>query len=147
MCTGEWRTMAVDDLVAFLNARYTEAEAMAAVVHIGSCATMTGAAIVYGVPATCDCGQPELIRADVAAKRRITRLHGDGGESMGYLKEGGYGIHEHACTVCGTRGEFGVLWPCTTLRLLAAPFAGHPDFRMEWSVAIAEHSGPDYREG
>lgn len=120
--------MAVDDLVAFLNARYAEAEAMAAVVHIGSCATMTGAAIVYGEPATCDCGAPELIRADVASKRRIVTwaLDDDSGERTPIRADG---------MINGEWGSGDIDPPELTeqlLRLLTTPFAQHPDYRKEW---------------
>lgn len=65
---------------------------------------------------------PARVLADVAAKRRIIDLHAhcpeqawDGSNITGDCREC---IDEH--------------YPCGTLRLLALPFADHPDYREEW---------------
>lgn len=61
-------------------------------------------------------------RADIEAKRRIVELHG--------------GSHE--CSVYDHRGDVdNGHWcidaeDCSTMRLLALPYAGHPDYREEW---------------
>jgi hypothetical protein len=75
---------------------------------------------------------PKAVLADIASKRAVVTLHSDGGESPGYLPDGGYGMLQHACTDCGTHGEWGIPWPCLTLRLLGAVFDEHPDYREEW---------------
>lgn len=75
---------------------------------------------------------PARALAEVAATRRIIDLHSDGGSSQGYT-ESGYDVMQHACETCGSFGEYGVPWPCPTLRLLALPYASHPDYRAEWS--------------
>jgi hypothetical protein len=48
------------------------------------------------------------------AKRRIVELH--------RAKDNGF------CTHCNWK------WPCVTLRLLALPYADHPDYQPEWRV-------------
>ena len=70
--------------------------------------------------------------AESKAKRLIGLLHSDNGESQGYMPDGSYGDHPHACLTCGTFGEYAVPWPCPTLQLLALPYAGHADYRDEW---------------
>ena len=74
---------------------------------------------------------PARVLAECEAKRRIVEGHRDGGESQGYLPDR-YGDMDHACTTCGTFGEYGEPWPCSTLRALALPYADHPDWREEW---------------
>lgn len=67
---------------------------------------------------------PARVLADVAAKRRIIDLHAhcpeqawDGSNITGDCREC---IDEH--------------YPCGTLRLLALPFADHPDYREEFRL-------------
>lgn len=67
---------------------------------------------------------PARVLADVAAKRAILELHGGG----------------HECSTYDHRGEIdNCTWVmdggCTTVLLLAQPFAGHPDFDPAWAVA------------
>ena len=52
--------------------------------------------------------------AEREAKRRIVELHHTAGRS---------GL----CDECHSK-----VWPCPTLRLLALPYADHPDYREEW---------------
>lgn len=52
---------------------------------------------------------PRRVLADVAAKRAIVALH--------------------PCDDCGAGDD-----PCITLRLLAQPYVGHPDFDPAWRV-------------
>ena len=73
------------------------------------------------------------VLAECEAKRRIVELHADGGNSQGY-DDTGYGEYDHACTECGAFGEYGIEWPCATLRALAYVYAGHPDYRQEWKL-------------
>jgi Family of unknown function (DUF6221) len=66
---------------------------------------------------------PARVLADVAAKRAIVALHDD---------EGG----AHECV--GHDSAWGTVTDyerdCRTLRLLAAPYADHPDFDPAWAV-------------
>lgn len=110
-------------IVEFLLARLDEWESDADSTH-GSCSSEIGLA--------CDCGLPNLIRADVAAKRRIIELHRPiedkswlSGEPNNWLW----------CTSCGSTDDRPIAYPCDTLRLLAQPYADHPDFDPAWSVA------------
>lgn len=61
---------------------------------------------------------PAYVLADIAAKRQILVLHH---EDQGFCIEDEY---------FPTRDP----WPCVTVRLLAAPFADHPDFDPAWRV-------------
>lgn len=74
---------------------------------------------------------PARVLAECEAKRRIVGLHADGGESQGFTAKGCDG-YEHACEECGAHGEYGIAWPCDTLRALAAVYADHPDYLPEW---------------
>jgi hypothetical protein len=71
------------------------------------------------------------VLAECEAKRRIVALHGDGGHTVGWTKDV-YGGVDHACLECGTFDEYGVEWPCTTLRILALLYTDHPDYVEEW---------------
>ncbi|MDQ3577454.1 MAG: DUF6221 family protein [Actinomycetota bacterium] len=75
---------------------------------------------------------PARVLADVEAKRRTLSEHApveSGAATGGYL-----------CRVClnpATTGGWAEDWypqthPCQTVRLLALPFAAHPDYREEW---------------
>ena len=60
---------------------------------------------------------PAYVLADVEAKRRIVDLH----------------TGEHECPRDGDNcGYWHEDEACTTLRLLALPYAEHPDYRQEW---------------
>lgn len=63
---------------------------------------------------------PARVLAEVTAKRAIVELH----EPYASESHGGA-----ACWVCGPGG---FPWPCTTLRLLAMPYADHADYREDW---------------
>lgn len=70
---------------------------------------------------------PARVLAECEAKRRIVESHEDAGKS--WSRSGGI---EHACSMCGTADEYPVEWPCLTLRLLALPYADHPDYDQSW---------------
>ena len=56
-----------------------------------------------------------------ASVARVREMHVDGGESRGYFPgEKGYGWRDHCCIECGSIGEYGVEWPCPTIRALDA---------------------------
>lgn len=68
---------------------------------------------------------PERVLAECAAKRRLAELHSDDEE---------LGAHECPESVRRHPADRGTGFelPCLTLRLLAAPYVGHPDFDPDW---------------
>ncbi|MCX4543759.1 DUF6221 family protein [Streptomyces sp. NBC_01565] len=67
---------------------------------------------------------PARVLAEVDAKRRIVALHSDStGHSCSITDKTGYELNY--ADVAGDEA-------CTTLRLLALPYADHPDYRQEW---------------
>ena len=87
---------------------------------------------------------PEFVLADVAAKRQIIHEHLDDGmwkhaEDGSLVRAGPLGDRCSSCLDDGplaaeAGNEFAEMrpYPCRTLRLLALPYAGHPDYREEW---------------
>jgi len=74
---------------------------------------------------------PTRVLADIEAKRQLVKLHGRATLCAG----GGARYFETTivCCSCEPNHQFPELsWPCTTLRLLALPYADHPDYREEW---------------
>ena len=63
---------------------------------------------------------PRAVLADVAAKRAIVELHRPNAEG-------------DLCTMCTETGPDAQGWPCDTVRLLALPYAEHPDFDPSWT--------------
>jgi hypothetical protein len=64
---------------------------------------------------------PARVLADIDAKRQIVKQH----QPVGY---GGVCL-----SLCHTRAPGQPqTWPCLTLRLLAVPYADHPDYREKW---------------
>lgn len=69
---------------------------------------------------------PERVLAEVEAKRRTMECHESWVAANG----------ETICGRCGREhvdGRPGGHFPCQTLRLLALPYAEHPDYRTEWT--------------
>lgn len=63
----------------------------------------------------------DLDRAEAEVKRLredIRSIHADAGPSQGFFSESGYSERDHCCGTCGEHGEYGVEWPCATVRLL-----------------------------
>lgn len=60
-------------------------------------------------------------KAEVARLRekvaRVEVLHSDAGRSQGYFGDG-YSEHDHCCATCGSLGEYGVEWPCATVKAI-----------------------------
>ncbi|MEU8829364.1 DUF6221 family protein [Streptomyces sp900116325] len=75
---------------------------------------------------------PARVLAEVEAKRQLVKLHG-----RATLRAGGgaqYFATETVCRSCEPNHQFPERsWPCPTLRLLALPYADHPDYRPEWA--------------
>jgi uncharacterized protein DUF6221 len=61
---------------------------------------------------------PATVLRMVEADRRLLELHRDKGDSPGYT-ESGYGYIDHCCATCGVFGEYGVPWPCATIKIRA----------------------------
>ena len=76
---------------------------------------------------------PARVLAECAAKRAIVARHSDGGCPVGWTKDV-YGGVDHACLECGTFDEYGVAWPCPTLRILAQPYCDREGWRDEWAT-------------
>lgn len=108
------------DLIAFLNARLDEDEAAAWAVHdVNKCDALLyeeDMADAARRDPDCDCGQPARVLREVEAKRAIVKLHAaEPGQHPDFC---GHDLHE---------------LPCLTLRLLAAVWNDHPDYRQEWA--------------
>lgn len=73
---------------------------------------------------------PARVLADCEAKRRIVGLHARIDTSL-YGYPGGDQI-KATCHAC--RSTTLDNWPCPTLRLLAQPYADHPDFDERWRL-------------
>ena len=86
---------------------------------------------------------PARVLAEVEAKRRMLELHVP--EPSGYIN----GVYQMAsepigdpfCSHCANlcHSSSGIMcdnpdapWPCPTVRILALPYADHPDYREQW---------------
>lgn len=110
-------------LVEFLRARYDEEE------HLAQCGDQRSPDMglrldddLYWVSVT-----PARVLADVESKRRITAEHTT--SEAGEFEGKSYTLMW--CPTCRSDGE------CPTLRLLALPYAKHPDFLPEWAFPVA----------
>jgi hypothetical protein len=65
---------------------------------------------------------PARVLREVEAKRRLLDLHEPGTQEY---------VDGDVCMVCTLQGD-GPYYPCDTLRLLALPYADHPDYREDW---------------
>ena len=60
------------------------------------------------------------VRRLQAIVKRVRELHQDEGQSQGYFPgDRDYGKRDHCCGTCGEYGEYGVEWPCPTVRAIA----------------------------
>ena len=100
-------------LTAFLTARLDEAAAT----------LPRGEALcnVIGHHAGSDPSCPQFIADRIAADRAIVSAHTS---DDGTFCDTCHDYHRHD----------GVPWPCPTLRWLARPYAGHPDYLPEWAL-------------
>ena len=141
------------DLVAFLRARLDEDHRIAAVAA-GMDAGSSWVADDYDVLGDGTAAEatsfpqaehiarhdPARVLREVAAKRRILFAH----EPV-LLRKGSGADYYVTATVCRTCGGTDALYddgtappdrpaayPCPTLRLLALPYADHPDYQEEW---------------
>lgn len=74
---------------------------------------------------------PARALAECAAKRAIIQEHGNG---LTYTSPWCETCAEWWASEMG-EGPPGVAWPCTTLKAVAAVYAGHPDYQQEWANA------------
>lgn len=77
---------------------------------------------------------PEQVEAECEAKRRIVELHECIDDRDAYPHVPLYcnpcqTVDGYGCEAIGDRG----VWPCGTMKALAAIYADHPDFREEWA--------------
>lgn len=74
---------------------------------------------------------PARVLREIEAKRQLVKLHG-----RATLRAGGgaqYFDTTIVCRTCEPSYQFPEMsWPCSTLRLLALPYADHPDYRESW---------------
>lgn len=121
----------MNDLVEFLNARYHEELAEA-----GKLPEADDHAVdqwVIKFEETGDWDSYSYLRiskarvlAEVEAKRKLLDEHQDVNDgSCGTCVDGRWGYPTHG-------GSSPQQWPCTTVRILALPYAEHPDHREEW---------------
>lgn len=149
-----------DDLVEFLRARIDEEAAVAeSAGGLSERWETSGDGDVYDGPTPIAVGprggglydvgahiarhDPARVLADVAAKRRIVELHAldvrtrpaQFSEATGDL------LHdveyEVTCDTCGWASQDPTSG-CGTLRLLAIPYADHPDYRETWTLPYYE---------
>lgn len=96
----------MNELIEFLRARLDEDE------YIAEQLEPTGATARLG-----DHVESERLILDLHEWRLVEGRDGDGMEREGWF-----------CRTCWGEDRY----PCTTLRLLAAPYSDHPNYREEW---------------
>ncbi|MFR0354157.1 DUF6221 family protein [Streptomyces sediminimaris] len=115
----------IDDLATFLRACVDEAGLPDW--HDRSCQTLSPAP--PGVPfetLSCNCGVPTRAEAHLNAVRQLLDEHHDTNDGdCAACVDGQWGYPTHG-------GSTPQRFPCRTLRLVAAPYAGRPGYREEW---------------
>lgn len=83
---------------------------------------------------------PARVLREIETKQRLLELHGIVHRDIGWLEDGEEESGEiPVCGLCVPRhAHFDRRadvpeGPCPTVRLLAAPYADHPDYRQEWA--------------
>lgn len=136
----------MSDLVAFLRARLDEDEAEARAaegrwiaadgtrIEAEGDGTLARMAVPSGMYAQRRAAAAHIVRwdparvlAEVAAKRAILDEHAADPDALGL------------CQMCGCGDHYRVKVPCPTLRIIAQPYAGHPEFDPAWRF------DPDWR--
>lgn len=64
------------------------------------------------------------IRRECAAKRAIIGMH----------RKSPSPFDEGLCAMCAEAGANGQAYPCDTIKVLAAIYSDHPDYRQEWAA-------------
>lgn len=126
-------------LSQFLRDRLRASEKVAHNIHAEDCDSIPRPGC--NGPFPCDCGMPEFLREDIMSKRAIVDLH-TGYHDCPELRTGTYPDDWPETATWGKAGEswqhpsseyFEEGEPCPTLRLLAAPYRRHEEFREEWT--------------
>jgi hypothetical protein len=85
---------------------------------------------------------PERMLAEVAAKRAIVVMH----RQIRLRDIPGAGWKDVEKLVCeydtDPDGSGYTAYPCTTLQLLAQPYAEHPDFDPDWKISTPQSAHP-----
>jgi len=115
----------MDDLAAFITARLDEDEAMANEVHKPrDCGCVDRDGEFSPDPVWCGCDYPARVLREVAAKRAMVKEHGPARPEQ----------RRYACASnCTDDRNIIQAAPCTTMRLLAAVWSDHGDYRAEWA--------------
>lgn len=127
----------MDDLTAFITARLDEDEWMASVA-LGSLPPYpleplrdrAGERLPEQYAAHIAIHDPARVLREVAAKRAILAEHTSFAPGIGPSRG------EPCCMRCGAGFDDVYLtcpWPCDTLKVLAAVWSEHPDYRQEWA--------------
>jgi hypothetical protein len=70
------------------------------------------------------------LAAECKAKRAIVEIH----ETIAAAYPGTTIETDPCCQECSAFGEYPGIFPCSTLRAVAAVYADHPDYNPEWTV-------------
>jgi hypothetical protein len=125
----------MDDLAAFIEARLADDEMLSAELHRTEWCNSIDRDGGYE-EGRCDCGYPARVLREVAAKRLTLKLH-DRVHTCPVIvpvsdptafAEGMYVSDEYV-------DDDSDVTPCTTMRLLAAAWSDHGDYRAEWATA------------
>jgi hypothetical protein len=106
-------------LVEFMRARLDDDERAAENVHHYACDSLVFRAPRHSVP--CDCSTPGLIRAEVDVQRRIVEMYRSATEDFTRFDQ----THDEFTNEATLE---------TVVRLLALPYANHPDYQQEWKT-------------
>lgn len=79
-----------------------------------------------------DTWSPWRVESGCIATRLLVRAHRNVGPTLHQANGGDPELLAATCLTC--RGDDGnpAVWPCYSLRVLAAEWANHPDYRSEW---------------
>ena len=114
-----------DDLVAFLKARLDDGKKRQADIseswHSPACESMPDVLHPDNETGACNCGVPAHVLADIEAKLRIVKEYEDA-DTVAQFPDFDGGL------ASGLEDA---------LRLLALPYADHPDYREEWRPVSA----------
>jgi hypothetical protein len=113
------------DLVEFLEARLAEREAESHQIH--------NTHSDHWLDSGCICDEPAFVLADIASKRRILAHHNWVAAPLCITWSIPSPLPDPYCETCGS-DECPTLWPCDTIKLLAAPFDQHPDYDPSWRI-------------
>lgn len=114
----------MSDLTEFLLARVAEGEAVALGVNRWVYEHLNEAGDEHTTGPYLEHFDPARALAECEAKRAIVALH-----VLGEPWDEPVDEMLGSCAACDYQSAS---WPCPTLRILALPYADHPDYREEW---------------